>query len=188
MANYNNRQNFEMSLWPELREAFNQIKYVVNGDGQISQQLKAELFTMASLASGCAHCQSHGAGRLNAMGVETERIRAIWAYETSDLFSDADRAALDLVRAASQSPNATTPEHFDALRAHYSDRQIMEILAVNSLAGWLTRWNDTIATVTDQESVDWATENLSDVGWSIGKHVGEKSEQRKGPPPRRTSK
>ncbi len=182
MTTYNNRQGFEMDRWPELRQAFTHLVKTVQSDREISRQLKIELFTMASLASGCQHCQSHGAFRLNSMGVETERIRAIWEYETSDLFSDAERAALDLVRAAAQSPNASTPEHFEKLREHYSDTQIIEILAVSSLSAWLNRWNDTIATVTDQESVDWATENLSDVGWHIGKHTGEKNEQRKAHP------
>ena len=116
------------------------------------------------------------------MGVDTERIRAIWEYETSDLFSQGERAALNLVRAAAQIPNASTPEHFEELRKHYSNTQIIEILAVNSLAAWLNRWNDTIATVTDQESIDFATENLSDVGWHAGKHTGEASEQRKAHP------
>ncbi|MEM7536004.1 MAG: hypothetical protein AAF639_27735 [Chloroflexota bacterium] len=51
------------------------------------------------------------------------------------------------------------------MRQYYSETQIIKILAVNSLAAWLNRWNDTIARVTDQESVDWATEHLSDVGW-----------------------
>ena len=182
MSTYNSRQDFEMNHWPELRQAFTRVVKTVQRDKEISQQFKSELFTMASLASGCVHCQSHGAFRLNSMGVETERIRALWEYETSELFSDAERAALDLVRAAALSPNATTPEHFEKLREHYSNTQIIEILAVNSLAAWLNRWNDTIATVTDQESVDWATENLSDVGWQIGKHTGEKTEQRKAHP------
>ena len=119
---------------------------------------------------------------MNALGVETERIRALWDYESSEHFSDAERAALDIVRAAAQSPNEATAEHFVELRKHYDNQQIIEILAVNCLAGWLNRWNDTIATVTDQESVDWATENLSDVGWRAGKHVGEAHEQRKGHP------
>ena len=44
------------------------------------------------------------------------------------------------------------------------------------------RWNDTIATVTDQESIDFATENLADVGWQRGKHIGDESEQRKAHP------
>ena len=116
------------------------------------------------------------------MGVETERIQAIWQYETSDLFTEAERAGLDLVRAAAQSPNAAGPEHFAELRKHYTDEQIVEIMGINSFAGWLNRWNDTIATVTGQESVDWAIENLAEVGWTRGKHVGDAHEQRHGHP------
>ncbi|MEM8858789.1 MAG: carboxymuconolactone decarboxylase family protein [Chloroflexota bacterium] len=182
MSDYNNRQEFEMGNWPELRQAFNELVQVVWSEKGLSEQYKQELFTMASLASGCTHCQSHGAFHLNDMGVEMERIRAIWEYETSDLFTDAERAGLNLARGAAQTPNATTPEDFDNLRKHYSDDQIIEILALNSAAAWLNRWNDTIATVTDQESVDWATENLSDLGWNAGKHTGEAEEQRKAHP------
>ncbi|MEM7111939.1 MAG: carboxymuconolactone decarboxylase family protein [Chloroflexota bacterium] len=182
MTTYNNRQEFEMGHWPELREAFNKTVQTVWATRELSEEFKQLIFTMASFASGCQHCQSHGAFHLQSMGVETERIRAIWEYETSDLFSAAERAALNLVRAAAQIPNATTAEHFEELRKHYSNTQIIEILAVNSAAAWLNRWNDTIATVTDQESVDWALENLSDVGWSRGKHVGEENEQRKAHP------
>ena len=182
MSDYNNRQDFEMGLWPELQQAFLAVVKTVQTDKELTRQQKIELFTMASLSSGCQHCQSHGAFRLNSMGVDKERIRAIWEYETSPLFSDGERAALDLVRAAAQIPNASTPEHFEALRKHYTNKQIIEILAVNSLAAWLNRWNDTIATVTDQESVDWATENLSDLGWHAGKHTGDTSEQRKAHP------
>ena len=116
------------------------------------------------------------------MGVETARIKAIWEFQTSELFTDAERAALNIVWAGSQSPNASTPEHFDELRKHYSNEQIIEILAVNCLAGWLNKWNDTVATVTDQESVDFATENLTEVGWTVGDHTGEAHEQRKGHP------
>jgi alkylhydroperoxidase family enzyme len=182
MSDYQDRQNLEMGHWPELRAQFNQLIKIVWNERELSEQFKQELFTMASQASGCLHCQSHGAFHLNAIGTDTARIRAIWEYEKSDLFTDAERAAFDLVRAAAQSPNATTAEHFEALRKHYTETQIIEILAVSSMAAWLNRWNDTIATVTDQESVDWASENLSDVGWHIGKHTGQSDEQRKAHP------
>ena len=46
----------------------------------------------------------------------------------------------------------------------------------------MNRYNDSLATVTDQESVDWASEHLSPLGWDIGKHVGDAHEQRSGPP------
>jgi len=182
MADYHDRQEFELDHWPELRQKVNELVNLVNSERGITREFKSMLFTMASVSSGCTHCQSHGAFSLNRMGVETERIQAIWEYETSDLFSDAERAALDVVRAAAQLPNAATPEHFERLREHYTSEQIIEIVASACLAGWLNRWNDTIATVTDQESVDWATENLSEVGWSVGKHVGQTHEQRKGHP------
>lgn len=182
MTDYHDRQEFELANWPELRQMVNELVNLVNSERTITSEFKKMLFTMASLSSGCTHCQSHGAFGLNAMGVETERIQAIWEYETSELFSDAERAALDLMRASAQSPNAATPEHFERLREHYSNEQIIEIVAMSCVAGWLNRWNDTIATVTDQESVDWATENLSEVGWKVGKHVGEAHEQRKGHP------
>lgn len=182
MTDYENRQEFELAIWPEMRQMVNDLASLVYSERTVPKQLKVELFTMASLASGCAHCQSHGARSLDLLGVDTERIQAIWHYETSDLFTPAERAALDLVRAAAQSPNQAGPQHFAAVREHYSSEQIVEILAVNSLAGWLNRWNDTIATVTDQESVDFATEHLSEHGWDLGKHTGEAHEQRAGHP------
>ena len=182
MGDYSDRQNLEMGHWPELRAQFNELIKIVWSERELTEQFKQELFTMASLASGCLHCQSHGAFHLNAIGTDTDRIRALWQYETSDLFTDAERAALDLVRAAAQSPNASTAEHFEALRKHYTETQIIEILAVNAMAAWLNRWNDTIATVTDKESADWASENLSEVGWHIGKHTGKSEEQRKAHP------
>ena len=74
------------------------------------------------------------------------------------------------------------PEYFEELRKHFTNIQIIEILAVIAIGGFLNRWNDTIATVTDQESVDWASEVLAQVGWDPGKHKGEKKEQRKARP------
>jgi alkylhydroperoxidase family enzyme len=178
-SKYKDRQEFEMENWPELRSKLNEISGLVLGEGQIPRQLKFEIFTVASLSAGCRHCQSHGAYILNKIGVDVDRIKAIWSYQASDLFTEAERAALDIARLAGLSPNMAEPENFAELRKHYSDRQIIEIVAVISMSGWLNRWNDTIATVTDQEAVDFATEHLTDVGWKIGKHVGEAKEQRK---------
>jgi alkylhydroperoxidase family enzyme len=144
----------------------------------LSRQLRAEIFTMASIAAGCRHCQAHGAYSLHLIGADANRIRSIWTFEDSADFNEAEKSALRLARDAASVPNRVEPEHFEELRAHWSDRQIVEILAVISLAGWFNRWNDSIATVTDQESVDFAEKQLRDVGWELGKHQGESHEQR----------
>ena len=181
-AIYQDRQEFEMGHWPELRETWNQMIKLVFPEREVSGELKQLVFTVASLASGCRHCQSHGAYHLHKIGVPNEKIQALWSFETSDLFTDAERAALRLAMAAGVAPNMTEPENFVEMRQHFTNIQIIEILAVIAVGGYLNRWNDTIATVTDQESIDFADQVLRQVGWDPGKHVGASEEQRKAHP------
>ena len=179
-AGFENRQELEFFQWPELKAIFVQLaELVMTAPNNLTQQLRAEVFTMASIAGGCQHCQAHGGYSLALMGVDAERIRDIWVFEQSDEFTEAERAALRLARDGASVPNMVSPGHFAELRRHYSDQQIREMLAVVSLAGWYNRWNNSIATVTDQESVDWAERNLGTVGWALGKHAGEAHEQRR---------
>ena len=43
-----------------------------------------------------------------------------------------------------------TAEHFEELRRHWDDGEIVEILAVVSLFGFLNRWNDSMATELEE--------------------------------------
>lgn len=177
---YQDRQNLEIFCWPELMKIFRDlVELVMVSPTSLSRQLRSELFTMASVAGGCQHCQAHGAYTLHLMGVDPDRIRDIWTFEQSTQFSDAEKAALRLARDGASVPNMVEPGHFADLRRHHSDRQIVEMLAVISLAGWYNRWNNSIATVTDQESIRWAEANLQAVGWVLGKHAGAAHEQRR---------
>jgi alkylhydroperoxidase family enzyme len=177
---YENRQKLEIFSWPEMMNIFQElVQLVMVAPNNISRQLRSELFTMASVASGCQHCTAHGAYSLHLQDVDPDRIRDIWTFEQSEAFSEAEKAALRLARDGAGIPNMVGPKHFADLRQHYSERQIVEMLAVISLAGWYNRWNNSIATVTDQESIDWAEGNLKAVGWDLGKHVGAAHEQRK---------
>ncbi len=181
LRGYSGRHLIERAMRPEISQAFAQLMAATFG-GSTSLQLKNEVFTVASLATGCRHCQAHGAYALSLLGTETERVRALWEFETSPLFDDHDRAALRFAREAAKAPSEVTPAHHAELRKHYSDAEIADLLAVVCLAGWLNRFNDSLATVTDQESVDWARQNLGDLGWSLGKHQGSPEEQRPGHP------
>lgn len=178
-AKYQDRQNLEIFGWPELMQIFRDlVELVMVSPANLSRQLRSELFTIASIAGGCQHCQAHGAYSLQLMGVDPDRIRDIWTFEQSTEFSDAEKGALRLARDGALVPNMVEPGHFAELRRHCSDRQIVEMLAVISLAGWFNRWNNSIATVTDRESVEWAEANLKAVGWELGKHKGGAHEQR----------
>ena len=78
---YKDRQNFEMENWPELRESMNNIFKLIFPSREVSGELKQFVFTAASLASGCRHCQSHGSYHLHKIGVPDEKIQAMWTYQ-----------------------------------------------------------------------------------------------------------
>ena len=94
----------------------------------------------------------------------------------------ADAVELSFALASSSVPNAVTADHHAALRACFTDEEVRTLLGVVSVAGFMNRYNDSLATVTDAESTGWAALHLADVGWSIGKHTGADHEQRRGPP------
>ena len=61
---------------------------------------------------------------------------------------------------------------FDVLKSFYSQRQIVDMLAVISLFGFLNRWNDTLATPLESGPTEVAEKLLSERGWEAGKHAG----------------
>lgn len=179
---FTDRQNLEMEHWPELRQGWNSFLQLCFAAREVTKELKQLVFLASSMASGCRHCQSHGAFHLHQIGMSEEKILSIWNLEEANDFTDAERAALNLAVAAGSSPNAAEAHHFAEMRKHFTDVQIIEVMAVIAAGGFLNRWNDTIATVTDQESIDFAEQVLTRVGWDAGKHKGEAHEQRKAHP------
>ena len=98
------------------------------------------------------------------------------------MFDERERAALDFALAAGSVPSNVDADHHAALRAHFTDEEARSLLGVVAVGGFMNRYNDALATVTDDESADWARDNLGPLGWDIGKHVGAVHEQRSGPP------
>ena len=178
---FQDRQNWDLDAWPEMYGQLKQLQGMIFLSPP-GIDLNLMVFTVSSLAAGCRHCQAHGAFGLDKVGVPLEKIQALWSFESSDLFDDRERAALRLGVAGGMTPNGIGPSHHADIRAHFSDAEARTLIAVIALGGFMNRYNDSLATVTDAESRDWASTHLSGLGWDIGKHVGEEHEQRSGPP------
>lgn len=181
MTDYLDRQKWDLDSWPEMYDILKQLQATVFLSPP-GIELNMMVFTVSSLASGCRHCQAHGSYALDKFSVPIEKVQALWSYETSELFDDRERAALDFALAAGSSPSGVDATHHAALRAHFSDEEARTLLATVAVGGFMNRYNDALASVTDQESVDWAHEHLSPLGWDLGRHAGATHEQRTGPP------
>ena len=114
--------------------------------GEVDPTLKRLIGIISSRAQGCSYCTAHSSYGANRSGVEAKKIAAVFEFETSPLFTDAERALLRVAWHGALLPNAVTDEDMEALKAHFSDREIGEIVAVVSLYGFLNRWNGTLST------------------------------------------
>ena len=83
---------------------------------------------MASRAAGCGYCMAHTTHTAARVGISAEKEDALWKYETSPLFSEAERAALRVAQGAAQVPNAVTDADFAELKKHYTGAQIVDIV------------------------------------------------------------
>jgi uncharacterized peroxidase-related enzyme len=162
-----------MARRPEIVKGFVQLRRAVldPASGTVPAELKNLVAHMASKTHGCLYCQAHALQGAGNAGAEAARLEALWEYPTSDLFTDAEKAALDLAVRAASVPNLVTDEDFERMREHWDEGQIVEILAAIALYGFLNRWNDSLATPLEEVSAVAAEETLGAKGWTRGKHA-----------------
>jgi len=161
-----------MSRRPAIAEAFMNLNKAVLYEGTVPEALKMLVSLVTSQASGCRYCQAHMANLSSIYRASDEKIRAVWEFETSPLFSPAERAALRLGYHAALVPNEATAEDFDELKLYFDEGQIVEIVATIALFGYLNRWNDTMATTLETRAVEVAERAIGGAGWEPGKHGG----------------
>jgi uncharacterized peroxidase-related enzyme len=160
-----------MQRRPEIMKAFAAMSASLwLPSSTVPAPLKRLIAHVASRAAGCQYCMAHTAGGALHVGLEEQKLAAIWDYQTSDLFSEAERAALDVAAAAGSVPNGVSDDMFLQLRKYWSEEQIVEIVAVISVFGFLNRWNDTMATPLEDEPVQVGEKFLASHGWTPGKH------------------
>jgi uncharacterized peroxidase-related enzyme len=164
------RSLFTMGHRPELLEAFLGLASTVQTTDSLDAGFLQLVAHVASTAAGCRYCQAHTGAHAARIGIAEEKLAHAWEFETNALFTEAERAALRLARDAALTPNATTPVHFEALRRHFTERQIVDLVAIVSLFGFLNRWNDTMATELEEEPARFGHRVLASRGWDVGKH------------------
>ena len=140
-------------------------------ESSVDLGFKRLLAHVASRAAGCQYCMAHTAGGALIKGVSDAKMAAVWEYNTSPLYSEGERVALDVALAAAQVPNDVTDELFAKLRKHWSDDDIVEIVGVISMFGFMNRWNDTMATPLEAEPIHVGEKFLANRGWAVGKHA-----------------
>jgi uncharacterized peroxidase-related enzyme len=158
---------------PEIAVAFIALnKAVMTNHGTVTSALKRLIGYVVSHVAGCRYCQAHTIRAAERYGAAPRQLDEVWEFENSSAFSEAERAALAFAFAAAQVPNGVNASVEERLKAHFNDGEIVEMLGVVALFGFLNRWNDSMATALEDPAGESAQKWLSKSGWTQGKHIG----------------
>ena len=155
-----------MAERPELLIAFSSLARTIFQTQGVDMQTKQLIALASSLSSGCKYCQAHTSHGAERAGAKEEKIAEILNYTRSDYYTNQERAVLDLAFASGRTPNESNKEHFNELKKYFSDDQIIDIVSVISMFGFLNRWNDTLGTKLEDIPKDFVEEKLKPLGWS----------------------
>lgn len=161
-----------MQRVPAIATAVVQLnRAVFDPNGLVDVGFKRLIAHMASFAAGCMYCRAHTAVSATRLGIEDQKMQAIFEFETSPLFSERERVALRFALAAASVPNGVTDQSYAEMAGHWSETEIVEILGVVCMFGVFNRWNDSMATPLETEPMTVAATLLGDHDWSAGKHA-----------------
>jgi len=156
---------------PRIAYAFVEMNMaVMENKGQVTSALKRLIGYISSNAAGCRYCQAHTIRAAKRYDASKEQLDNIWEYKTHPAFSPAEVAALDFALTASVIPNSVSDEIATELRKHWTETDIVEMLGVISLFGYLNRWNDSMGTEIEKGAAESGNSLLGKKGWSEGKH------------------
>ena len=163
---------FILARAPGTLKAFSMLSREVLGvPGKVPLAHKRLAALMASYTTGCMYCTAHTAeSAAEVDGVPAEKAASIMQYETSPLFTPAERALLRVAQGAATVPNAVTDEDMMELRKFFDEDRCVELVAAICLFGWLNRFNDTMATGLEARPLAFGEKHMKASGWTPGKH------------------
>jgi len=158
---------------PHIAFAFIELnKAVMKNEGRVTSSLKRLIGYLSSNAAGCRYCQAHTIRAAERYGAEALQLENIWDFRTHEAFSDAERAALEFAIASSIIPNAVDEKVKNEIHKYWNEGEIVEILGVVALFGYLNRWNDSMGTTLEPAAIESGEKYLSKKDWNVGKHGG----------------
>lgn len=160
-----------MQRRPDIAEAFVLLnKAVMANRGRLTAEQKRLMAYLTSAQSGCRYCQAHTLLAAERYGGSDERLKQIWNFRDSAVFSSAEKALFEFALAASAVPNAVDETIETDLKRFWDDGEIVEALGVIALFGYLNRWNDSMATRIESPAQAAAERHDTGLNWEPGKH------------------
>lgn len=107
-------------------------------NNSLPKDLNILIQTYVSTLNGCSFCMDVAYLKYLKSGIDQEKVIKLFAYESSPLFSPAEKAALSYVEEVTVQVHVKK-ETFERLKHYWNDRQIIEITYATSVENFLNR-------------------------------------------------
>ncbi len=132
-----------IEIWayqPKMMMGMGKFNQAVRKGDSVDERLKNLIELKGSQMIGCEFCVDLGSQICRNSGLSDEELLALPNYRTSDLFTDREKVALDYASAVMRTPVEVTDELFARMKAHFTEKQMVEITAHLTLVN-LDRFN-----------------------------------------------
>jgi AhpD family alkylhydroperoxidase len=125
---------------PKMMVGMGRFNQAIRKGKSVDDRIKNLVELKGAQMIGCEFCVDLGSQICRNSGLSDEELIALARYQSSTLFTDREKAALDYAVAVMRTPVEVTDELFARMRAHFDDRQLVEITALLTLVN-LDRFN-----------------------------------------------
>jgi alkylhydroperoxidase family enzyme len=132
-----------MEIWahqPKMMMGMGKFNQAVRKGNTVEERIRNLVELKGAQMIGCEFCVDLGSQICRNSGFADKELLALARYQSSDLFTDREKVALDFTVAVMRTPVEVTDELFARLQEHFSDKQIVEITALLTLVN-LDRFN-----------------------------------------------
>lgn len=112
-----------------------------HGPGDLDARSLAIARIVASVVGGCPFCIDMNAATWNSAGLSADELKSVLALAWPSSLSSRERAAADYARALSLTPIDVDAALIEALRAHFSEREIVVLAVTIAQVNFWTRFN-----------------------------------------------
>jgi AhpD family alkylhydroperoxidase len=132
-----------IEIWarqPKMMIGMGLFNQAVRTGKSVDERIKNLVELKGAQMIGCEYCVDLGSQICRNSGFTDEELLALVRYQSSDLFTEREKAALDYAVAVMRTPVEVTDELFARVRSYFDDRQLVEITALLTLVN-LDRFN-----------------------------------------------
>jgi 4-carboxymuconolactone decarboxylase len=125
-----------LQIWahqPKMMMGMGKFNQAIRKGKAVDERTKNLIELKGAQMIGCEYCVDLGSQICRNSGLSDEALLALPRYQSSDLFSDREKAALDYTVAVMRTPVEVTDELFTRVRSYFDERQLVEITALLTL-------------------------------------------------------